>query len=163
MARRSTRLPGNVLAQLARPASRMNGHPSSTPVSTCRSRSMRHCGRSPSRSVSKSMSSCWRVSMQHCDGVGIRRARVSKPGRSGRRFRQAWTARSQKRRPARARRQRPSPAGEVGAKAPGGARPCHAEFSFDGYPLSLVLFVACPRVLRYCPRNLSARSTGVCG
>ena len=111
MARRSTPTPGNVLAQPARPVRLPSGPPSSTQVCTCPSRSMRRCGRSPSMSGSKSMISCSRVSMRHCDDVGIRRLKTSRPGRSGRSFRQAWTASSQKRRPAPLPARRPEPPG----------------------------------------------------
>jgi hypothetical protein len=87
-------LPGNELAQPARPVRLPSGPPSFTQVCTCRSPSMRRCGRSRSMSGSKSMISCWRVSIWHCSGVGIRPLRTSRPGRSGRAYLGAWTARS---------------------------------------------------------------------
>jgi hypothetical protein len=76
--------------QPARPVRLPSGPPSSTQVSTCRSRSMRRCGRSPSMSGSKSTISCLRVSMRHCDGVGIHRLRASRLERSGRPAKGHW-------------------------------------------------------------------------
>ena len=104
-------LPGNVLAQPARPVRLPSGPPSSTQVCTCQSRSTRRCGRSPSMSGPKSTISCLR------DRCGIATAWVSvgrKP--QGREeavgpIKRAWTARSQKRRPAPLPARRPEPPG----------------------------------------------------
>jgi hypothetical protein len=72
------------LHQLARHGNRPNGHPSSTRACTCRSRSMRRYARSRLRSASKSTTSCWRGSIWHCGGVGMRRLRASRLGKSDR-------------------------------------------------------------------------------
>ncbi len=72
------------LHQLARHGNRSNGHPSFTRACICRSRSVRRYARSRSRSVSKSTTLCWRGSIWHCGGVGMRRLRASRLGKSGR-------------------------------------------------------------------------------